>query len=149
MSVSMSVHLFFSFFVPIFIRKGWIDWAQIFRNESPKFRLLFILLVQSPFPSSFTNMYLYYTKLQESELILAYPLRHLLKYTECPKISVNFEMATFQSVFQAFKKFQIWVHYLYYIATRYLRICLLVCLRPKSSETAGPICLNFFLFFPS
>ena len=35
--------------------------------------------------------------------------------------------------------------YLYYIATR----CLRVCLRTISSETAGPIWLNFFLLAPS
>ena len=43
--------------------------------------------------------------------------------------------------------------YLYYIATRCLRVgllvCLCVCLRPISSRTAGPIWLNFFLLAPS
>ena len=36
-------------------------------------------------------------------------------------------------------------NYLYYIATRCLRVCLLVCLWPISSGMAGPIWLNFFL----
>ena len=40
--------------------------------------------------------------------------------------------------------------YLYYIATRRLRVCTMcVCLRPIFSRTAGPIWLNFFLLAPS
>ena len=39
--------------------------------------------------------------------------------------------------------------HLSYIATRCLRACLFVCLRPISSGTAGPIWLYFFLLAPS
>ena len=40
-------------------------------------------------------------------------------------------------------------HNLSYIVTRCLFVCLYACLRPISSETAGPIWLNFFLLAPS